>query len=53
MKKHNDVSDSAPTRRRQDAQEDLGNLLLEVLPPDGTSMGNQAEREALSRAADE
>jgi type I restriction enzyme M protein len=48
---HCQVTDSAPTTL-QDAQEDLGDLLLEVLPPDGTSMGNQAAREALSRAAE-
>lgn len=32
--------------------EDLGDLLLEVLPPDGGTMSNQAAREALSRAAE-
>ena len=30
-------------------EEDLGDLLLEVLPPDGRTMGNQSAREALSR----
>ena len=30
---------------------ELGDLLLEVLPPAGGSMGNHAAREALSRAA--
>lgn len=30
----------------------LGNLLLEVLPPDGRTMSNQSVREALSRAAE-
>lgn len=31
---------------------ELGDLLLEVLPPDGRSMGNIPAREALSRAAE-
>ncbi|CAK6687353.1 hypothetical protein ICNINCKA_00186 [Synechococcus sp. CBW1107] len=30
---------------------DLGDLLLEVLPGDGSTLGNQSAREALSRAA--
>jgi type I restriction enzyme M protein len=30
--------------------EDLGDLLLEVLPGDGSTLGNQAAREALSKA---
>tara|TARA_X000000950_G_scaffold52732_1_gene62480 strand:+ start:708 stop:926 length:219 start_codon:yes stop_codon:yes gene_type:complete len=34
-----------------DANE-LGDLLLEFLPPDGTSMGNQAAHQALSKAAE-
>jgi len=29
--------------------EDLGDLLLEVLPPDGSTIGNQSAREALSQ----
>ena len=33
-----------------DANE-LGDLLLDVLPPDGTAMGNRSAREALGRAA--
>lgn len=32
-------------------EEELGDLLLEVLPGDGSTMGNQAAREALSQAA--
>jgi type I restriction enzyme M protein len=31
-------------------EEDLGDLLLEVLPGDGSNLGNQAAREALSKA---
>ncbi len=46
------MTDSAPATTLQDAQEDLGDLLLEVLPPDGSKMGNQAAREALSRVAE-
>ena len=34
-----------------DANE-LGDLLLEVLPPDGSTLGNLAARQALSRAAE-
>ena len=32
--------------------EDLGDLLLEVLPGDGSTIGNLSAREALSRAAE-
>lgn len=32
--------------------EDLGDLLLDVLPPDGSTIGNLAAREALARAAE-
>ncbi len=46
------MTDSATTSALQDAQEELSDLLLEVLPPDGTSMGNQAARQALSRPAE-
>ncbi|MEB3184853.1 MAG: hypothetical protein VKM97_03110, partial [Cyanobacteriota bacterium] len=35
-----------------DDGEDLGDLLLEVLPPDGSTIGNLSAREALSRAAE-
>ena len=45
------MTDSATFSTTQ-SEEDLGDLLLDVLPPDGTSMGNQAVREALSRAAE-
>ncbi len=44
--------DSATATALQESQEELGDLLLEVLPPDGSTMGNQAAREALSRAAE-
>lgn len=46
------MTDSATATALQEAQEDLGDLLLEVLPPDGSTMGNQAAREALGRAAE-
>ena len=32
--------------------EDLGDLLLEVLPSDGSTIGNLSAREALGRAAE-
>ena len=35
-----------------DANE-LGDLLLEVLPPDGSTLGNLSARQALSKAAAE
>ena len=31
---------------------ELGDLLLEVLPPDGTTLGNLSARQALSKAAE-
>ena len=34
------------------ADEELGDLLLDVLPPDGSTIGNLAAREALSGAAE-
>ena len=37
--------------RSMDANE-LGDLLLEVLPPDGSTLGNLSARQALSKAAD-
>jgi hypothetical protein len=37
---------------RSSDEGDLGDLLLEVLPPDGSTMGNLSAREALSRAAE-
>ena len=33
-------------------EEDLGDLLLEVLPGDISTMGNQSAREALNRATE-
>jgi len=36
----------------EDLGEDLGDLLLEVLPGDGSTMGKKSAREALSRAAE-
>ncbi len=44
------VSATLPTPDTED--EDLGDLLLEVLPGDGTTIGNLSAREALSRAAE-
>jgi len=46
------VTDSATFATPEASDEDLGDLLLEVLPGDGSTMGNQSAREALSRAAD-
>ncbi len=46
------VSDSAASPAPSAAEEDLGDLLLEVLPPDGSTIGNGSAREALSRAAE-
>jgi hypothetical protein len=46
------VTDSAEFAALQADDEDLGDLLLEVLPGDGSTMGNQSAREALSRAAE-
>jgi len=43
-------SETLPTLQSDD--EDLGDLLLEVLPGDGSTIGNQSAREALSRAAE-
>ena len=31
---------------------ELGDLLLEVLPPDGSTLGNLSARQALSKAAE-
>jgi hypothetical protein len=36
----------------EETSEDLGDLLLEVLTSDGTTIGNLSAREALSRAAE-
>ena len=46
------MTDSATFTTPEAGDEDLGDLLLEVLPGDGSTMGNQSAREALSRAAD-
>jgi type I restriction enzyme M protein len=46
------VTDSAPLAIPDASDEDLGDLLLEVLPGDGSTMGNQSAREALGRAAE-
>lgn len=46
------VTDSATFGITQ-SEEDLGDLLLEVLPPDGSTIGNMSAREALSRAAEQ
>jgi type I restriction enzyme M protein len=46
------VTDSATFITPEASDEDLGDLLLDVLPPDGSSMGNLSAREALSRAAE-
>lgn len=48
------MTDSASILDRHEddqAGEELADLLLEVLPGDGSTMGNQSAREALSRAA--
>ncbi len=46
------MSDSAASPAPSAAEDDLSDLLLEVLPPDGSTMGNGSAREALSRAAE-
>jgi len=46
------VTDSATFTTPENEDEDLGDLLLEVLPPDGSTIGNLSAREALSRAAE-
>ena len=43
---------STPEADDEEAGEDLGDLLLEVLPGDGTTIGNMSAREALSRVAE-
>ncbi len=45
------MTDSATFTTPEASDEDLGDLLLEVLPPDGSTIGNMAAREALGRAA--
>jgi len=44
------MTDSATFTTPEAGDEDLGDLLLEVLPPDGSTIGNLSAREALSRA---
>lgn len=46
------MTDSASFTTPEADDEDLGDLLLELLPGDGSTMGNQSAREALSRAAE-
>jgi type I restriction enzyme M protein len=46
------VTDSATFSTPEASDEDLGDLLLEVLPPDRSTMGNLSAREALSRVAE-
>jgi adenine-specific DNA-methyltransferase len=46
------VINYSPQTDPQPGEDDLGDLLLEVLPPDGSTMGNLSAREALSRAAE-
>ena len=45
------MTDSAIFTTPEASDEDLGDLLLEVLPGDGSTMGNLSARETLSRAA--
>ncbi|MEB3277081.1 MAG: type I restriction-modification system subunit M N-terminal domain-containing protein, partial [Cyanobacteriota bacterium] len=46
------MTDSATFPTPEAGDEDLGDLLLEVLPPDRSTIGNLSAREALSRAAE-
>ncbi|MFM7360390.1 MAG: type I restriction-modification system subunit M N-terminal domain-containing protein [Cyanobium sp.] len=46
------MTDSATFTSSDTHEGDLGDLLLEVLPPDGSTMGNLSAREALSLAAE-
>ena len=46
------MTDSATFTTPEADEEDLGDLLLEVLPPDGSTIGNLSAREALGRAAE-
>jgi type I restriction enzyme M protein len=46
------VTDSAILATPEAVDEELGDLLLDVLPPDGSTIGNLSAREALSRAAE-
>ncbi len=44
------MTDSATFTTPEASDEDLGDLLLEVLPGDGSTIGNMPAREALGRA---
>jgi hypothetical protein len=46
------VTDSATFNTPEAGEEELSDLLLEVLPPDGSTSGNLSAREALGRAAE-
>ena len=46
------MTDSAFLATPEADDEELGDLLLDVLPPDGSTIGNLSAREALSRAAE-
>ena len=45
------MTDSTTITTPEAGDEDLGDLLLEVLPGDGSTIGNLSAREALSRVA--
>ena len=45
------MTDSATFTTPEAGDEDLGDLLPDVLPPDGSTFGNMSAREALGRAA--
>ncbi|QNI81662.1 hypothetical protein SynRS9907_00810 [Synechococcus sp. RS9907] len=44
------MTDSATFTTPEAGDEDLGDLLLEVLPGDGSKMGNQTARQQLKRS---
>ena len=44
------MTDSATLTTPEASDEDLGDLLLEVLSPDGSTIGNMSALEALGRA---
>jgi hypothetical protein len=46
------VTDSATFTIPEAGEEELGDLLLEMLPPDGSTIGNLSAREVLGRAAE-
>ena len=43
---------TTPEEDKEETGEDLGDLLLEVLPGDGSTIGNLSAREALSQEAE-